>query len=314
MPTPTQAQINTGIFKIQCLDVLVDPTLEALPVDEGTNDIDLITDPSTNNNAAGYGDRNPLYKGVRRRVRDGGSGVQPNRNQHFPFRAVDDLATAEVGGASVNIDPLLNDTFTGQPQIAIVSGPILAGATAVVTGAGNESLVFYTPPATGDGGTDRIRYRLRANRSRGSQFATIRVNVTSGDTEITDYGPFDTPPIFIMTLQYAPGSLPGAIGGLFKFNLADSFTLVAFVDSSDPGPFPGYPPTIVACDSAQFDAMWQAFADTGNFMGPGGPIINPTGDNSYLEDGGVLSITTSPGTGPAGPTVRDLDDFEVTPA
>lgn len=174
---PSQADINAGLYLIQCLEVIVDPTTEALPIDFGTN-IPLVTDPSSNFNARGLGDRNPLYKGVRRQVRRGGSGVQPTREQHAPLRARDNINSAEVGGSVVQSDVLLNDDYTGQPTITIISGPRLSGASASVSGNGNESLIDYTPPATGSGGQDSIRYRLRATGNRGSAIATLRINVT----------------------------------------------------------------------------------------------------------------------------------------
>lgn len=170
-------------FLIQCLDILIDPTTEALPIDLGTNDLDLIEDPSSNNNARGLGDRNPLYpNGSRRRVRRGGSGIQPNRNQHNPLRAYDDFDTAVIGGDPIQVDVLANDTYTGQPTIEIISGPVGRGATATVSGGGNESLIVYTPPPRGNGGQDRIRYRLRATGNRGSSVATLRITVTREGT------------------------------------------------------------------------------------------------------------------------------------
>lgn len=63
---------------IQNLDVIVDPQAPALSGDN--NYPGGFTDPSTNNNAGGFGDRNPPT----RVIRPGGSGAPPNRNLPTP--------------------------------------------------------------------------------------------------------------------------------------------------------------------------------------------------------------------------------------
>jgi len=291
---PSQADINAGLYLIQCLEVIVDPTTEALPIDFGTN-IPLVTDPSSNNNARGLGDRNPLYKGVRRQVRRGGSGVQPTRKQHAPLTARDNTNSAEVGGAVVSSDVLLNDTYTGEPTITIVAGPVLAGASARVTGGGNESLIEYTPPATGDGGQDRIRYRLRATGNRGSALATLRITVTATGPQTNTFGPYTAQ---TMGIVYASdGTL-----GFFSNNSID--TQIVFVPNDQAGPWGPYPgdPMIVACLPEDFDAIWSAFEAVGGSSYPA----------AFGPPGTVFTITTSPGTGPAGPTARDLDSWGVS--
>lgn len=286
---------------IQCLDVLVDPTLEALPVDEGTNNIDLITDPSTNNNAAGYGERNPLYKGVRRLVRDGGSGSQPNRKQHFPFRALDDSASAEIGDVTpTQIDVLLNDTFTGQPNIRIISGPIGVGATAVVTGGGNESLIAYTPPASGGPGQDRLRYRLTANRSRGSQTATVRINVTRPDPVGPDGWPGTAPGsqfwyYKITNIYTYPPTNPGY---RVWWDVVDSLTGARKFS----GDLEGYPAVFIT--------------DHGSLSFPSNESLNgnhpavyfrvPVGDGTYVLDVSYASAFNIPGTDPNFPLLCPL--------
>lgn len=170
---PTQAQINAGDFLIQCLDVLVDPTEEALPVDD-PNLGPLILDPSSNNNADGYGDRNPG-----RMVRAGGSGIGLTRESHNPLKAVDDFITVDVGSGVTFANVLDNDFYTGTPTIVITSGPILSGATAAVSFSGDG--INYTAPSTGSGGQDIIGYKLTASGSRGSESAKLYVAVVASN-------------------------------------------------------------------------------------------------------------------------------------
>lgn len=170
---PTQAQINAGDFLIQCLDVLVDPTEEALPTDD-PNLGPLILDPSSNNNADGYGDRNPG-----RMVRAGGSGIGLTRESHNPLKAVDDFITVDVGSGVTFANVLDNDFYTGTPTIVITSGPILSGATAAVSFSGDG--INYTAPSTGSGGQDIIGYKLTASGSRGSESAKLYVAVVASN-------------------------------------------------------------------------------------------------------------------------------------
>ena len=176
----------------------------------------------------------------------------------------------------------------------------MAGASARVTGGGNESLIEYTPPATGDGGQDRIRYRLRATGNRGSALATLRITVTATGPQTNTYGAYTDPPK-IMALRYsADGYFPGSLGA-FSISV-DNTTPLVFVEDTEPGPWPGDWPPIVSCSALEFDAMWDAFANSGPPQ-PGFP-------GAYLNPGGVFTVTTAE---TADPTVRSLSSWSVTP-
>lgn len=276
---------------IQCLEPLIDPTTEALPVDFGTG-IPLVTDPSTNNNARGLGDRNPLYpNGQRRKVRRGGSGVQPNRKQHNPFVARDDSDSAEVGGSQINTNVLANDTYTGTPAIVIISGPTLSGASASVSGGGNESQIDYTPPATGSGGQDRIRYRLTATGARGSKIATLRINVTAtGPAGVYDEpSPMPSGAFWVLGGEDVPGiNFGGTVSGTGSLTFSAAF-LYPTTPASPPTPVPGQVYLVIGVD--ELDALVSQLEDD---FGPAPASME--GASFTIE---VTSDTETNGTYPA---------------
>lgn len=86
----------SGANKIQHLAYIVDPDASALitsndpAANTSTPGNIFVPDPSTNNNADGLGSRNGTYSptggtGTVRSVRQGGSGVQPNRRKFTPY-------------------------------------------------------------------------------------------------------------------------------------------------------------------------------------------------------------------------------------
>ena len=78
------ATVSGGVgFPVQHLNAIVDPTIEALLAnfpEVMSPPGNSIPDPSTNNAAGGSTDPdNPLVRNPDREIRDGGSGIQPNR-------------------------------------------------------------------------------------------------------------------------------------------------------------------------------------------------------------------------------------------
>ena len=215
---------------VQHLNVIVDPTEEGLPSDNSIGpfdtDVPLVDDPSTNN----LSDRVPAG----RKVRDGGSGNQPNGKMGPD--AVDDDLTLEVGDAAEEVDVLANDAYTGKPSVTIISGPTLDGASAKVVGTGASAKIKYTPPATGDGGADVIVYKLTASGNYGSATARLRVTVNteapplqSTDGTFIAYFPGDGQGILIANADNYVGA---GFGGTVVPNLGPGQTNVRVIGSA----------------------------------------------------------------------------------
>ena len=151
---------------IQHLNIIVDPTVDAtLAVQDDITG--TVIDPSD-------GDRN---RG--RYIRKGGSGIQPKRGvPRNPPTAVDDFAECTVGDVSVDIIPIVNDTYLGVPTIVLgVPSPSLLGGTIGTTGSGLTFTVTYTPPSSGNGGLIVIPYTLTSIGNQGKSKANINITV-----------------------------------------------------------------------------------------------------------------------------------------
>jgi hypothetical protein len=107
-----------------------------------------------------------------RTIPRGGSGVRPNRRQGSPPVANDDTGSAAIGGPSVDITVLANDTYIGTPTVEILSGPNFGSAVLVGT------VVRYSPPAGGNPDTAVIVYKLTCTGMRGSDTATVTIRVS----------------------------------------------------------------------------------------------------------------------------------------
>lgn len=187
-------------FKIQMLDVIVDPTIGALLMAGDPFNDPFYPDAYQDITANTFGDpiRNPPPG---RYIRNGGSGTQPNRKD--PPKIVTENSVATIGDSASNIDVLLNDRYSGTPTIKIIawtttrgkspvkppanSGAVGAvwtsavGATATIfnEASGSASRLRYTPPASGGALEETIYYKLTATGSSkyAKGFSTVDVNV-----------------------------------------------------------------------------------------------------------------------------------------
>lgn len=161
---------------IQHLNVIVDPTIEATLSEVDLEDrlIDNVEDNGSNRRAR-LMRRGPNY------MRTGGNGVRYRKNSQAP-RAVDDTINATVGGASVTIQPLDNDTYSGAATFSVVGrSRNFVGSYSVAGPIGGWDFT-YTPPATGDAATMRVGYTLTALGNKGKVGARIVINLAAAAT------------------------------------------------------------------------------------------------------------------------------------
>jgi hypothetical protein len=136
-----------GLSKIQHLNIIVDPTTDALISDDAEGEI---SDPSTNNLSV----RNP---GGRRRLRRGGSGRQPNRKRPkaaltiraddqtkttgdtFVFLGTEFTATGLIGGDSVSSATI---TSAGAPSGATAGAYDISISNAVGSGLNKYQIIY----------------------------------------------------------------------------------------------------------------------------------------------------------------------------
>lgn len=181
MAAPAPGRMKAGpSFLVQHIDLVIDPQADALLMagDPFNDPFAPGTWQDITDNPVGEPIRNPVYPwtGLTRYLRFGGSGAQPNRNA--PPRAANDAISCEVGDGAQTVNVLANDKYTGTPTIVVTNRVRLAGATVSVSGTGASSRIVYTPPSTGNGGTDVIWYKLTATQNTSYSKAALTVTVT----------------------------------------------------------------------------------------------------------------------------------------
>lgn len=243
---------------IQHINIIVDPTVDAtLSVDE---DIRRFED------GTGIPDPGSVINGsTTRYVRKGGSGVQPKRRKDPP-KAVNDTITATVGGASVDLFPTDNDTYSGSPTVTLGKVPNLRGGTIALSGPIGGWKVTYTPPATGSGGTFIVPYRLTAPGNTGPAYANITITASPGGRIPNgDY------PVTITTMNPGDGSFLITIA---SGSSLPSLTIEYFSSFGDPATIQA------AAEAAAAGGIIFIVTDVLNFPSLGAGVVRITGDYS----------------------------------
>lgn len=143
-------QVDGGAHLVQHLNVLVDPTTPALLDEYDSPDDDAVVDPS----GLGFGG---FARGLGRRIRNGGSGIQSNRNRHkTPLIAWSNPADITQGtalsGTQLNAaatDPTTGDPVAGTFTYSPPSGTVLPegdGQTLSADFAPTDTATYRAPP------------------------------------------------------------------------------------------------------------------------------------------------------------------------
>lgn len=261
---------------IQLLDILIDPVAFAFLTDDGVDGQSPPISGGYWNSSNGVLDpRTGKY------VRPGGSGVPPQQaGAKVLPNAVNDTLTVNIGDSATPANVLANDTYSGTPSILILSGPLLDGATAVVTGTGTSSRISYTPPSSGSANlSDEIVYRLRATGNangsgnlRQRDTATLFVNVVAFNPNLQighTYSIQATQYVILGSANYelrVTGSAPGTSILTVRYNSDQNTPIPPLVPPAAP------PSAFVVIPDAQDLALYAAIA----VADPGGSgILSP---------------------------------------